>query len=187
MLPSETPTADLESPPLSLEPAETSTGQRLDERWIGLTRLVNAISCAVLGLIMAASGIALWITLPTIWKSLVILVWLLAIAGSVVSIVWWPRWQYQRWSYQVGEHVLELRFGLIWHVTVAIPLSRLQHIDVHRGPLERRSGLASIQFHTAGTRNASHTIPGLDHSSANALRDQLIFAAGQRADASDDE
>ena len=74
---------------------------------------------------------------------------------SLIGIFWWPQRDYACWSYRINQRVVELRHGVIWHVAVSIPLSRLQHVDLHRGPLERRYGLASLELHTAGTSHAS--------------------------------
>jgi membrane protein YdbS with pleckstrin-like domain len=58
-----------------------------------------------------------------------------------------------------------------------IPLTRLQHVDLKRGPLDRRYDVASLEVHTAGTAQASHEIPCLSAEVGVALREQLIAAA----------
>ncbi|QDV65020.1 Bacterial membrane flanked domain protein [Crateriforma conspicua] len=78
------------------------------------------------------------------------------------------------WSYRWTDDVFELGHGVIWRQSVSIPISRLQHVDIHRGPLERRAGLATLELHTAGTRHASHRLPGLEHADAIQLRDELL-------------
>ena len=158
----------------------TGCPEQLDSRWVGLARLERGIVWAVIGALVVTAGIGLLFVMPFPWILLVPTVWI-ALAGLfALSAIFWPRWEYQRWSYRVDGNVLELRFGVLWHTSVAIPLSRLQHVDLHRGPLESRRGLASIQIHTAGTREASHTIPGLDLAVANEFRDRLIEAASRR-------
>jgi membrane protein YdbS with pleckstrin-like domain len=162
------------------ELSETGGFEQLDPHWVGLTRVERGIVWAVVGVLVLTTGIGLICVVPFPWMLLVPIVWI-ALAGLfTLSAIFWPRWEYQRWSYRVDCDVLELRFGVLWHTSVAIPLSRLQHVDLHRGPLESRWGLASIQIHTAGTREASHTIPGLDLAVANEFRDRLIDAASRR-------
>jgi hypothetical protein len=58
-----------------------------------------------------------------------------------------------------------------------IPLSRVQHVDLERGPIERHFGLASLEIHTAGTQNATHKISGLAAETANQVREELIAEA----------
>ncbi len=161
------------------EDSQVDEFRELDARSIGLSRFVNAIVFAVIGVgALVGGSILLWF-IPFPWKLVVPLAWFVLGGLSAVNVVWWPRWEHDCWSYRVGEKVVELRYGVVWHVAVAIPLSRLQHVDLHCGPLERKWGLASLQIHTAGTRDASHRVPGLDVAIASTLRDQLIDAANR--------
>ena len=54
-----------------------------------------------------------------------------------------------------------------------VPFGRVQHIDVHQGPIERAYGLATLVLHTAGTHNASVALPGLGHDDALAMREDI--------------
>jgi membrane protein YdbS with pleckstrin-like domain len=164
---------------------------KLDHGSIVLSRLVNTIVLSVIGVAALASGsILIGVVPPSVRLTVllaVLLVWFVLAVMSIVNVVWWARWEHDRWSYRVGSQVLELRHGVIWRVSVCIPLSRLQHVDLHRGPLERKFGLAALEIHTAGTRDASHRIPGLDVTTAGMLRDQLIDAAHRVPHAPEEE
>jgi membrane protein YdbS with pleckstrin-like domain len=61
-----------------------------------------------------------------------------------------------------------------WRAIVAVPRSRVQHIDVLQGPLRRRFGLAALVIFTAGTEHSSVRLDNLEHPVALALRDQLL-------------
>ena len=54
----------------------------------------------------------------------------------------------------------------MWQLETRIPISRVQHLDLRRGPLERRAGLATLIVHTAGTRLSAVTVNGLDEADA---------------------
>jgi membrane protein YdbS with pleckstrin-like domain len=54
-----------------------------------------------------------------------------------------------------------------------VPASRVQHLDLKRGPLQRRYGLATLVIHTAGTRHSAVAVSGLDAADAERLRDRL--------------
>lgn len=95
--------------------------------------------------------------------------------------LWYPPRSYQAWSYRINERVLETRSGRLFQTTRLLPLNRLQHVDLQQGPLERMYGLAHLELHTAGTQNASLTIPGLAHEEAVRLRDYLIALGGTNA------
>lgn len=91
---------------------------------------------------------------------------------------WYARRAYRAWGYRLDDQVLELRSGVWFRVVRLLPLSRLQHVDLERGPFERALGLASLVVHTAGTQQASIGIPGLADAEAVRLRDALIAAGG---------
>jgi hypothetical protein len=54
---------------------------------------------------------------------------------------------------------------------LVVPLVRVQHIDVTRGPLEKAFGVATLVVHTAGTHNSIVMLPGLAPQRAAEIRD----------------
>lgn len=78
-----------------------------------------------------------------------------------------------------------LRRGRFWHRETRVPTTRVQHVDLKRGPLERRFGLSTLVIHTAGTRHSAVTVEGLDAGAAEALRDHLARQVEDEVD--DDE
>ena len=54
-----------------------------------------------------------------------------------------------------------------------VPFSRVQHIDVGQGPLERTFGIATLTLHTAGNHNASVALPGLGEPLAREMREAI--------------
>jgi uncharacterized protein len=107
--------------------------------------------------------------------------WMLLAALCVWYSVWRPPRAYRAWGYRIDARVLEIRSGIIFQRTRLLPLSRLQHVDLERGPFERMYGLASLVLHTAGTHSASIRIPGLDAEYAVRLRDHLVEIGGDDA------
>ena len=96
----------------------------------------------------------------------------------VVLVALWliirvPLRRYQARGYQLGADRLRVVRGLLFRKDTVVPFGRVQHIDVHQGPLERGYGLATLVLHTAGTHNASVTLPGLAHTDASAMREQI--------------
>jgi len=96
----------------------------------------------------------------------------------VVLVALWliirvPLRRYQARGYQLGADRLRVVRGLLFRKDTVVPFGRVQHIDVHQGPLERGYGLATLVLHTAGTHNASVTLPGLAHADASAMREQI--------------
>ena len=95
---------------------------------------------------------------------------LLVVLYLVVRV---PLRRYQARGYQLGADRLRVVRGLLFRSDTVVPFGRVQHIDVHQGPLERAYGLATLVLHTAGTHNASVSLPGLGHGDAVAMREDI--------------
>jgi membrane protein YdbS with pleckstrin-like domain len=54
------------------------------------------------------------------------------------------------------------------------PLSRIQHIELKRGPLERSAGLATSHVYSAGGGAHTFEIPGLPVEQAQGLRQFIL-------------
>lgn len=147
-----------------------------DPRVIALDRLTNAIVGIVLAVAHPIVCLILWLTsdAPS---------WLLLLAaGSWVPVtaflawlaIGWPPIDYRHRRYAVDERGIEIWSGVLWRETVAVPRSRVQHIDVSQGPLERSYGLGTLSIYTAGTAYSRVDLRGLDHAVALQLRDALL-------------
>ena len=87
----------------------------------------------------------------------------------VVSIA--PGRIYRRLRYALSERLLQVVRGWLFHTDTVVPLVRVQHLDVVRGPIDKLFGTASLVLHTAGTHNSIVTLPGLAPEKAAAMRD----------------
>lgn len=165
------PEADPAAPPIpegwqSLPPAAVRVGAIV----AGLVAAPIAIPVTILvggmlrmgskGLLFGAVLLVLFVTLGAIYGR--------ARAKRV-------RWRLDRRGLQVSR-------GLIWQGEVLVPRSRVQHLDIERGPIERRFGLASLVVHTAGTRLSALRQGGFLDADAVALRDALLPEAGDDDD-----
>lgn len=95
----------------------------------------------------------------------------LALAALYLWLV--PRLRYRAWRYALLGDELHVERGVINRVKTVVPLLRLQHLDVSQNILEKEFELGKLIVHTAGTRNSTVTVPGLAHTEAEALRDQM--------------
>jgi len=95
----------------------------------------------------------------------------LLIAVSVVAVV--PQRVYRRLRYRLTGQVLQVLRGWLFHTDTVVPLVRVQHLDVIRGPLDKLFGTASLVVHTAGTHNSIVALPGLSPERAAELRDAI--------------
>jgi membrane protein YdbS with pleckstrin-like domain len=83
---------------------------------------------------------------------------------------------YRRWGrlgYALHPKMLQVVRGWLFHMDTIVPLVRVQHIDVTRGPLDKAFGTATLVVHTAGTHNSIVTLPGLSPENASAIRDEI--------------
>jgi membrane protein YdbS with pleckstrin-like domain len=92
-------------------------------------------------------------------------------ALALVAIVTAPHRIYRRLRYKLTDRLLQVVRGWLFHVDTVVPLVRVQHIDVTRGPLEKTFGVATLVVHTAGTHNSIVTLPGLAPERAAEIRD----------------
>jgi membrane protein YdbS with pleckstrin-like domain len=102
-----------------------------------------------------------WIALVAIW----------ALAIGVALWVAHKRYRFTYW--RLDEDGFAVRRGRLWQWETRVPTSRVQHLDLKRGPLERAHGLATLILHTAGTRLSAVSISGLEDADAERLRDHF--------------
>ena len=77
------------------------------------------------------------------------------------------------------EHDIAFKKGVIWQHMTILPLARVQHIEIHRGPIERQLGLASLKLYSAGGMSADLQISGLTH---NVCKNMRQFVQNYRQD-----
>lgn len=96
---------------------------------------------------------------------LLILVPLLALASIVLA----PNRIWRRLGYALEPAMLRVVRGWMFHTDTLVPLVRVQHLDIARGPLDKAFGTASLVVHTAGAHNSIVTLPGLSPERAAEL------------------
>jgi uncharacterized protein len=102
--------------------------------------------------------------------------WLVAVGGGVIGAAfgaWLGVKRHRRTLWKLDEEGFALRRGRWWQTETRVPVSRVQHLDLKRGPLERAFRLATLVVHTAGTKMAAVSVSGLDAEDAERLRDRL--------------
>lgn len=139
-------------------------------------QISGIISFAIIFLMATIGTVVLFVSLLTLppWWLIVIEVLLLAwLAYFMISV--YPTKKYQRTKWRFDEQGLYIQQGIWWRKQYAVPRSRVQHIDVTQGPLQRNYNIAQLILHTAGTMNASVSLTGLSHEKAVEIRDELLI------------
>lgn len=102
--------------------------------------------------------------------------WLLlgiVLALLVYPVLIGPGRRYRSWGYAMDGEDLRIAHGVWTRVATLVPLSRVQHLDVSQGPLERGFGVCRLVLHTAGTMHSRVVLPGLGRETAEAMRDEI--------------
>jgi membrane protein YdbS with pleckstrin-like domain len=107
------------------------------------------------------------------------LVALFAVAGLVLAAVAavGARLEWASYRYRVTDDAVEITHGVIVQTLSVLPHRRIQQIDVRRGPVERRLGLATLVLRSAAATTDA-TLPGLADADAVDLRAALLARAG---------
>jgi len=156
--------------------ATDSDFQPLAANWLRMERRNSQISTWVVGGLL---GLGWLVTGLAIRQSFDVSQWLFLIPiGIVVAILIWaasffPRRSFLATSWRLHPHGFEIRRGIWWRHRIFIPRDRIQHTDVHQGPIQRAYGLASLVLNTGGTHEPSITLEGIDMPVAESLREQL--------------
>ena len=103
------------------------------------------------------------------------------VIGLLAGALLGARLRYQRWT--LDDAGLWLRQGRLWWRETCVPVSRVQHVDLKHGPLERRAGLATLVVHTAAVHLSGITVRGLDEADAQHLREALARQLDDAGDA----
>jgi len=113
--------------------------------------------------------------------------WLHAVAAAVTVlgvatfVVVGPLWRYRVHRWEIGTQAVYTRTGWLVQERRIAPISRVQTVDTHRGPLDRLFGLADVTVTTASSAGAVRIV-ALDSDVADRIAAQLtdIAAIGDR-------
>lgn len=92
---------------------------------------------------------------------------------ALLAILRLPMRRHLARGYAMSADRLRVVRGILFRADTIVPFGRVQHIDVDQGPIERFYGIATLTLHTAGTHNASVNLPGLEHSLAMDMREEI--------------
>ena len=147
-----------------------------DHRKVDLDREVGWVVTAVLSLGWVLTTIVLLLVddVPWVISRGMALLWIPLTVGIATFSYRWPALEHRYARYRVDEQLIQIERGVFWRASIAVPRTRVQHLDVTQGPLQRRHGLATLAIYTAGTEYSQVALPGLSHEVAQWLRDALL-------------
>lgn len=128
--------------------------------------------------VLLVAAIVASVFIPAPWH------WLSAAAAAVLVILiillltlWVPR-RYKLTGYAMEPLEVHYRTGALWRQQTAVPINRIQHVEITQGPMERGLALARLVLYTAGGTGSDLAVPGLLQADAEALRNQLLHQIG---------
>ena len=140
-----------------------------------VSTLVVAVSVIVLNLainLLAAGSLQSLLTSTAAILVSGILVLATSLGLTLPKLMWRSK------GYQLREHDLHYRRGVIWHRVTSLPYVRIQHVELESGPVERYFKLATLKFYTAGGGSADMKIPGLPFGIASRIRSYVMTRVG---------
>ena len=167
------PFSNANVPLADLPDVEQFDWQALSPRYMPINAMLNLLVTLVLLIIWFVSEYTLLSAITADYQPLASWVMLGLIALSVLYNVY-GIFADQRVAYALREHDVGFRWGLLFRHTVIQPLTRIQHIELKRGPLERSAGLATLQVFSAGSGTYTFAIPGLPIERAQGLRQFIL-------------
>jgi membrane protein YdbS with pleckstrin-like domain len=133
----------------------------------------DGIQCVIwIVLVVAGAWALIRFTPITTWWVVTAAAVLIAI--NIVATIVGPGLRYRFWRYEIREDEVDLQHGFMVQARQLVPMSRIQHVDTRRGPLQQRFGLASVVFFTAA---GAMEIPALSQEVAADVRDRIAELA----------
>jgi len=150
--------------------------RRLDPQYVPFQRYGGLIVTVMVSMVLLGAAATIWLTneAPRWIELLLAPAWLAVTIGLAWTSYAWPALEYRHTSYVLDEYGIEICAGVVWRAVLSVPRSRVQHIDVSQGPLERLYGLGRLVIYTAGTDHSRVELPGLAYDVAFALRNHLL-------------
>lgn len=156
----------------NISPAELPTLEEvsfhpLEQKYL----LVERISFAIALAIVLAVAFPLFYFIEALQEPYILFI-ALALFFLFSLIAWFSTGIDFRYSgYALREKDLLYRSGWFIRKKKVVLLSRIQHLSVQSGPIERKFGLASISIFTAGASQADFTIKGIKEETAQNIKE----------------
>ncbi|MBS9337253.1 PH domain-containing protein [Fructobacillus parabroussonetiae] len=136
--------------------------------------VMEVISALTLAAILAALNWLLplffkW-TMPKWLMSLLVILALLAVVFGFFLV----HYRYAVYHYRVNEHSVEIQKGFFFRRLIAIPIDRIQNVDLDQGPLLQLFHLQKVVLVTGGSH---HEVEALLTEEAQAFKDRVMLLA----------
>lgn len=136
-------------------------------------KLLMRVGALIFGLVLVVASVIAEAVLRENFGVPTGIVMIPAVLFALFFVIRIPAARYNARGYQISADRLRVVRGVFFHSDTIVPFGRVQHIDVDQGPVERALNIATLTVHTAGTHNASVSLPGLEHELAVQMREDI--------------
>lgn len=88
-------------------------------------------------------------------------------------ILFSAKFYFRNKKYRLFDKNLTYQEGVLVHNETVVPFSRIQHVEIDEGPLERYFSLATLSVYTAGDSGKDLKISGLRIDLAQEIKDYI--------------
>jgi membrane protein YdbS with pleckstrin-like domain len=147
--------------------------EKLSPRYAKSNRYIDLFSTALIMLILFIVQLQNFLPIPNeASEVLTFIIWAVALIGFISTV--YTVIADKRKFYALREQDLNYKSGVIFCKTVSQPMLRIQHVELKRGPIDRKIGLAKLQVFSAGGAMHTFEIPGLPLEKAESIRQFIL-------------
>lgn len=160
-------------PTQNLPPLKQLNFEKLSPRYAQSNRYIDLFSTAIIMSILYIVQLQTFIPLPSKASDiLMLIIWAVALVGFISTV--YTIIADKRKFYALREQDLNYKSGVVFCKTVSQPMLRIQHVELKRGPIDRKIGLAKLQVFSAGGSMHTFEIPGLPLEKAESIRQFIL-------------
>lgn len=155
--------------PTNLAQVSTITFQPLAQQ----AKLESIVSTLIFWLPVAIATLAVLY----FYLKLALTIWLLccgAVTVVLLLLLYFAIKDVAMTGFALREQDFVLKRGVIWRKLTVVPFNRIQHIELQRGPIERKLELATLKLYTAGGSGSDLDISGLNAQQAKQLKQHIL-------------
>ncbi|NMP16305.1 PH domain-containing protein [Thalassotalea sp. Y01] len=147
--------------------------QPLSEKYPPAHRMVSLASTLVILLLLVFILFQPFVELPDkllTFFSIVCFVW--SFIGLIIFA--YRYFADPKKAFAIRQQDISYKSGLIFRSIITQPILRIQHVELKRGPIDRKLGLACLQVFSAGGSMHTFEIPGLELADAENMRQYIL-------------
>jgi len=134
-------------------------------------RLQNIVSVLVTTVVLIGLVIAAWLVHIPIWiAASAIAFWLFI---GFLQLLFISK-GFKHKGYAIRARDLVYKTGWLYKKQITVPFTRIQHVDIKQGIIERSYKLSKLNLYTAGGASSDLTIPGINMDDAKRFKSFIL-------------